>query len=53
MEYLLPKILPYPSFNNVYLEEFLMWVYFSSVLSDVLIHALTRNRGNKISKISV
>ena len=30
-----------------------MWVYFSPVLSDVLIHDLTCNRASKISKISI
>ena len=51
--HLCPQILPYDSFTYMYLEEFLMWVYFSSVLSDVLIHDLTCNRVNKISKISI
>lgn len=46
------QVLPYDSFTYIYLEEFLMWVYFSPVLSDVLIHDLTCNRANKISKIS-
>ena len=47
------QILPYDSFTYMYLEEFLMWVYFSSVLSDVVIHDFTCNRVNKISKISI